>query len=110
MCCECPDPATAVVASDGLIALSIVEAIQELGLAIPADVSFLMYDDFAWTRLTTPPLTVIAQPVYDMGVAAAKALIRQIEGLPPLSPAPKFTATLVRRGSVGTLQTAEAHS
>ena len=49
-----PDPATAVVASDGLIALSIVEAIQELGLAIPADVSFLMYDDFAWTRLTTP--------------------------------------------------------
>ncbi|MET1063774.1 MAG: LacI family DNA-binding transcriptional regulator [Arthrobacter sp.] len=105
-----PDPATAVVASDGLIALSIVEAIQELGLAIPADVSFLMYDDFAWTRLTTPPLTVIAQPVYNMGVAAAKALIRQIQGLPPLAPAPKFTATLVRRGSVGTLRTAGAHN
>jgi LacI family transcriptional regulator len=97
-----PNPATAVVASDGLIALSIVEAIQELGLAIPADVSFLMYDDFAWTRLTNPPLTVIAQPVYNMGAAAAKALIRQIEGLPPAAPAPKFTATLIRRGSVGT--------
>ncbi len=97
-----PNPATAVVASDGLIALSVVEAIQELGLAIPADVSFLMYDDFAWTRLTNPPLTVIAQPVYNMGAAAAKALIRQIEGLPPAAPAPKFTATLIRRGSVGT--------
>jgi LacI family transcriptional regulator len=97
-----PNPATAVVASDGLIALSIVEAIQELGLTIPADVSFLMYDDFAWTRLTSPPLTVIAQPVYNMGAAAAKALIRQIEGLPRAAPAPKFTATLVRRGSVGT--------
>jgi LacI family transcriptional regulator len=95
------DPATAVVASDGLIALSVVEAIQGLGLSVPADVSFLMYDDFAWTRLTTPPLTVIAQPVYDMGVAAASALIRQIEGRPPLSPAPEFSATLVRRGSVG---------
>lgn len=104
-----PDPATAVVASDGLIALSIVEAIQELGLAIPADVSFLMYDDSAWTRLTTPPLTVIAQPVYNMGVAAAKALIRQIEGMPPLDPAPTFTATLVRRGSVGALRSAEAY-
>ena len=45
-----PDPATAVVASDGLIALSVVEAIQELGLSIPADVSFLMYDDFAVDR------------------------------------------------------------
>jgi LacI family transcriptional regulator len=95
------DPATAVVASDGLIALSVVEAIQELGLRIPEDVSFLMYDDFAWTRLTTPPLTVVAQPVYDMGAAAANALIRQIEGRPPLAPAPEFNARLVRRGSVG---------
>ncbi|HEY1158599.1 MAG TPA: substrate-binding domain-containing protein, partial [Arthrobacter sp.] len=83
-----------------LIALSVVEAIQELRLSIPADVSFLMYDDFPWTRLTNPPLTVVAQPVYNMGVAAAKALIRQMEGLPPAAPT-QFTATLVRRGSVG---------
>jgi LacI family transcriptional regulator len=101
-----PDQATAVVASDGLIALGVVEAIQELGLSIPDDVSFLMYDDFAWTRLTAPPLTVIAQPVYNMGLAAAKALIRQIEGLPPAPPA-QFTATLVRRGSVGARRRAE---
>lgn len=104
------DPATAVVASDGLIALSVVEAIQELGLAIPADVSFLMYDDFAWTRLTTPPLTVIAQPVYDMGVAAASALIRQIEGRPPAAAAPEFSATLVRRGSVGVVPASSGES
>jgi LacI family transcriptional regulator len=105
------DRATAVVASDGLIALSVVEAIQELGLRIPEDVSFLMYDDFAWTRLTTPPLTVVAQPVYDMGAAAANALIRQIDGRPPLAPAPEFNARLVRRGSVGTAPVAvPAHS
>ncbi|MGN7252961.1 LacI family DNA-binding transcriptional regulator [Arthrobacter sp. SAFR-014] len=105
------DPATAVVASDGLIALSVVEAVQEMGLRIPDDVSFLMYDDFAWTRLTTPPLTVVAQPVYDMGAAAASALIRQIEGRPPLAPAPEFNATLVRRGSVGAVPDSEpAHS
>jgi LacI family transcriptional regulator len=96
-----PDPATAVIASDGLIALSVVETIQELGLNVPGDVSFLMYDDFAWTRLTTPPLTVIAQPVYDMGVAAAEALIRQIEGRAPREARPEFSATLIRRGSVG---------
>lgn len=96
-----PEPATAIIASDGLIGLSVVEAIQELGLSIPEDVSFLMYDDFAWTRLTTPPLTVIAQPVYEMGVAAATALIRQIEGRKTSAAAPEFTATLIRRGSVG---------
>ena len=95
-----PDPATAIIASDGLIGLSVVEAVQELGLSIPGDVSFLMYDDFAWTRLTTPPLTVIAQPVYDMGVAAASALLRQIEGRKAPTAVPAFTAQLIRRGSV----------
>jgi LacI family transcriptional regulator len=62
-----------------------------------------MYDDFAWTRLTTPPLTVIAQPVYEMGVAAADALIRQIQGRKPPAATPEFAATLVKRGSVGAL-------
>jgi len=104
-----PEPATAVVASDGLIALSVIEAIQELGLSIPGDVSFLMYDDFAWTRLTTPPLTVIAQPVYDMGVAAASALIRQIEGRKPTA-APDLAARLIKRGSVGAPRTVKAYS
>jgi LacI family transcriptional regulator len=98
---EGPGAATAIIASDGLIALSVVEAIQESGLSIPGDVSLLMYDDFAWTRLTTPPLTVIAQPVYDMGQAAANALIRQIEGRKPVAASPALTASLIRRGSVG---------
>jgi LacI family transcriptional regulator len=96
-----PDPATVVVASDGLIALSVLGAIQELELSIPADVSFLMYDDFAWTRLTTPPLTVIAQPVYDMGVAAATALIQQVEGRKVSNATPTLEARLIKRGSVG---------
>ncbi|YCH06186.1 LacI family DNA-binding transcriptional regulator [Arthrobacter sp. alpha11c] len=97
-----PDAATAIIASDGLIALSVVEAIQESGLSIPSDVSLLMYDDFAWTRLTTPPLTVIAQPVYEMGMAAATALIRLIEGRKSSSPAgPPLEARLVLRGSIG---------
>lgn len=98
---EGDNPATAIIASDGLIGLSVVEAIQGLGLGIPRDVSFLMYDDFAWTRLTTPPLTVIAQPVYEMGVAAATALIRQIEGRKAPAATPALLATLIRRGSVG---------
>jgi LacI family transcriptional regulator len=107
---EGPGAATAIIASDGLIALSVVEAIQESGLSIPGDVSLLMYDDFAWTRLTTPPLTVIAQPVYDMGQAAANALIRQIEGRKPVAASPALTASLIRRGSVGAPRGAEVYS
>jgi LacI family transcriptional regulator len=104
------NPATAIIASDGLIGLSVVEAIQDLGLRIPLDVSFLMYDDFAWTRLTTPPLTVIAQPVYEMGVAAARALIRQIEGGNAPTAVPELVAKLIRRGSVGSPRAADVYS
>ena len=97
-----PQPATAVVASDGLVGLSVVEAIQEMGKQMPADISFLMYDNFAWTKLTTPPLAVIAQPVYDMGAAAARILIRHIRqpGAATTPPA-EFTASLIVRGSIG---------
>lgn len=95
-----PSPATAIIASDGLIALGVMEAIQGLGLCIPKDVSFLMYDDFAWTRLTTPPLSVIAQPVYDMGASAASTLISRIRRTNTVT-IPEFSATLINRGSVG---------
>jgi LacI family transcriptional regulator len=76
-------------------------------LALASDISLFhksppMYDDFAWTRLTTPPLTVIAQPVYDMGVAAATALIQHMEGRKAPTAIPDFKAKLIRRGSVGT--------
>ncbi|MEC3851433.1 LacI family DNA-binding transcriptional regulator [Paenarthrobacter ureafaciens] len=101
-----PDPATAIIASDGLIALSVVEAIQESGLRIPDDISFIMYDDFAWTRLISPPLTVIAQPVYEMGRAAASALIRRIEGRPAAASGPELHPRLIQRGSVGAPRTA----
>jgi LacI family transcriptional regulator len=96
-----PEPATALIASDGLVALGVVEAIQELGLQIPQDVSFLMYDDFPWTKLTTPPLTVISQPVYDIGASAAEALIRLIKQPGKVLELPVFQATLKHRGSVG---------
>ncbi|MDQ0635440.1 LacI family transcriptional regulator [Arthrobacter pascens] len=105
-----PDAATAIIASDGLVALSVVEAIQELGLSIPDDVSFLMYDDFAWTRLTTPPLTVISQPVYEMGMAAATALIRQIEGRKAPATAEPLNARLVLRGSVSAPRAVEIYN
>ncbi|MCU6479809.1 LacI family DNA-binding transcriptional regulator [Arthrobacter sp. A2-55] len=93
--------ATAIVASDGLIALGVVEEIQKLGLEIPKDISFLMYDDFAWTRLIRPPLTVISQPVYEMGAAAATAVVRKIQRTSTGTKTPDFKAKLVNRGSVG---------
>jgi LacI family transcriptional regulator len=96
-----PDAPTAIIASDSLIALSVLGTVRELGLSVPADLSFIMFDDFEWTTLTSPPLTVISQPIYEMGAAAARTLIGRVRGRALPEAMAKFTATLVQRGSVG---------
>jgi LacI family transcriptional regulator len=95
-----PNPPTALIASDSLIAMSAFGALRDLGLSVPTDVSFVMFDDFEWTTLTSPPLTVVSQPIYDMGVMAARIVIGRVQGrnLPDVQRT--FPATLVVRESV----------
>lgn len=91
---------TAIVASDSLVAMSVLEMLRAMDVRIPEDLSFVMYDDFPWTRLVTPPLTVVSQPVYELGQAAATTLLHRIRGVtPPVLPV--FPATLIERESVG---------
>jgi LacI family transcriptional regulator len=95
-----PEPATAVVCSDSLIALGVLSQIKRRGLRIPEDISVVAYDDFAWTELVEPPLTVVSQPVYDMGREAARALLRRLGHRVPAERLP-LRAHLIRRASVG---------
>lgn len=96
-----PDPATALIASDSLIGLAAVGALQEQGLRIPDDVSILMYDDQPWAKLVTPPITVVAQPTYDIGYAAGSRLAALVGGARAAEPLPPLPAELVERGSIG---------
>ncbi|WP_138415755.1 LacI family DNA-binding transcriptional regulator [Sinomonas gamaensis] len=95
-----PEPATAVVCSDSLIALGVLGQIKRRGLRIPDDISVVAYDDFLWTELVEPPLTVVAQPVYDMGREAARVLLRRLGHRVPAEQLP-LRPHLVRRASVG---------
>lgn len=97
---EGPEPPTAIVASDNLVAMAVLKACRSRHLSIPDDLSLLMYDDFPWTELVEPPLTVIAQPVYDMGMEVARRTIARICGEDP-GPIPTFDAWLIMRGSFG---------
>ncbi|GHD78989.1 LacI family transcriptional regulator [Salinibacterium amurskyense] len=94
------EPPTAIIASDSLIAMGVLGELRELGLTVPDDVSFIMFDDFEWATLISPALTVIAQPVYEVGVAAATRLIARIEGRVTGEPIQVFPAALVHRKSV----------
>lgn len=51
---------------------------REKFLKIPADLAFAGFDDPEWAMLLEPPLTVVQQPVYELGVTAAEILIKKI--------------------------------
>ncbi|MFF5858573.1 LacI family DNA-binding transcriptional regulator [Streptomyces sp. NPDC012751] len=74
------EPPTAVFATDNVTTQGLFMAARRRGLAIPADVSLVGFDDLDWTTLVDPPLTVVAQSPLDMGRAAAVRLFERIKG------------------------------
>jgi LacI family fructose operon transcriptional repressor len=68
----------ALVGSNGLILLGLVEALREAHLRFPAQIALAGFDDLPWTRLVEPGITVIAQPTYDLGQAAIELLLQRI--------------------------------
>jgi LacI family transcriptional regulator, galactose operon repressor len=92
-------PATAIFTTDNLMTLGVVEGVQRVGLRAPRDVSIVGFDDLEWTTIVDPPLSVIAQPVYEMGSLAAGLLLERIGGSerPPMTHT--LEAKLIIRGS-----------
>lgn len=75
-----PEPPTALIALTGTQAVGAFRAIRERGLTLPGDLSLLTFDNYPWTALVDPPVTVIEQPVEAMAEAAARAVVGALEG------------------------------
>lgn len=70
-----PRPPTALFCANDLMALGAMEALAQLGLKVPEDISVMGYDDQEISRHTHPPLTTMVLPNYEMGRAAVEALL-----------------------------------
>jgi LacI family transcriptional regulator len=69
---------TAIFASNDLMAIGAICAAVELDLRVPEDLSVIGYDDVPLASYSNPPLTTIAQPIYDLGVVAASMLLERL--------------------------------
>ncbi|MGD8457449.1 MAG: LacI family DNA-binding transcriptional regulator [Anaerolineales bacterium] len=76
---DLPKPPTAVLVANNLMTLGALQMIHERNLNIPDQVSLIGFDDMAWASSLRPPLTVLAQPVYEMGITAARLLLDRIK-------------------------------
>ena len=81
-----PVPPTALFVANNLMAVGAIEAIHKRGLKIPSDVAIIGFDDLPWADVFDPPLSVVKQPAYEVGRAAAELLLKRL-GNPKLPPA-----------------------
>jgi DNA-binding LacI/PurR family transcriptional regulator len=92
---------TAIVCGSDLMALGAIRAARTRGLDVPGEVSVVGYDDSPLIAFTDPPLTTVRQSVSSMGMAAVRALVDEIAGLPAPRSEFVFRPELVVRGSTG---------
>jgi LacI family transcriptional regulator len=96
-----PTPPTAILASDSILSLGALLALRRLGLRIPDDVSLVGFDDAEWAEAVDPPVTVIRQPVNEIGVKSCELLLRRIADPNLVAARHELRGELVERGSIG---------
>ncbi|MEV0943395.1 LacI family DNA-binding transcriptional regulator [Micromonospora wenchangensis] len=67
---------TAVLAYNDLMAIGLIEGLDQLGIRVPQDVSVVGVDDIALSRLTRPKLTTVATPTAAAGRTAVDMLLQ----------------------------------
>lgn len=83
---------TAVIATSEFSAYGLIEGVSRHGISVPDQLSVVGYDNTAFAEVFRPALTVIAQPIEEMGELAVDFILRMInnaeqeEQLPPVAP------------------------
>ena len=98
---DLPDPPTAIVACNDLLALGAMNAAQERGLVVGRDVSITGFDDIELSEYVHPPLTTVHQPAHEMGSMVTQMLIKEIKGEPVAKEQILMSLSLVVRQSTG---------
>jgi DNA-binding LacI/PurR family transcriptional regulator len=96
------DKPTCILISDDYAAFGAYEAIAELGLKIPDDISIAGYDGIPMMQLMKPRLTTMRQDTRKLGTEAARKLVELIEK--PKSAIPEIAlvpCTLIPGETVG---------
>ncbi|MBI1334240.1 MAG: LacI family DNA-binding transcriptional regulator [Armatimonadetes bacterium] len=89
---------TALVCWSDDIAFACIKILTKLGASVPDDVSVIGFDSSEECNRTTPPLTSMRQPIFDIARSAARTLIAATR-LEPADVNTTFPLTLDVRGS-----------
>lgn len=91
---------TALFTADGLMTAAAIETMTELNVAMPEQLSLIGFDNLDWMGYIKPGITAIAQPVMEMGKAAARLMLDGLANNTQPRDRLVLQASLVWRGSV----------
>ncbi|UFT98818.1 LacI family transcriptional regulator [Radiobacillus kanasensis] len=68
-----------IFAGNDVMAIGVIKAAEELGINVPNQLAIVGFDGISLGETTSPTLTTIQQPIYEMGSKATELLIKIIE-------------------------------
>jgi LacI family fructose operon transcriptional repressor len=95
------DRPDALLVSNGQMLLGLYRGLRRAGLETPHDIAIAGFDNEAWTELVGPGLTVIEQPVADIGRTAMDLLFERLRRPEMATRKVVLAGRLVTRGSSG---------
>jgi LacI family transcriptional regulator len=92
---------SALFAFNDISAIGAMKAFRNAGLRIPEDVSVVGFDDIQSAAFHSPGLTTVRQPLEEMGILAAKTLLKRLSDGTTGPKSVSIEPTLVVRESTG---------
>ncbi|MCG5102497.1 LacI family DNA-binding transcriptional regulator [Oceanobacillus alkalisoli] len=89
----------AIFIANNEVATGIIYYFIENKITIPDDIAVIVFDNFKWTRIVSPPLTVVDQPAYEMGIEAAHMILSRIQSPDKKMKKVVLQPMLIERGS-----------
>lgn len=80
---DLPQPPTAIMTGNDLMAFGVMSALQARGLRIGEDVAVGGFDDVPSAEHFHPGLTTVHQPIYEIGQQLTQLLLKMIAGQSP---------------------------
>ncbi len=83
-------PPTAIFAMDDTMAIGALAAAQDMGWAVPGDLSIVGFDDLDIGAYVRPALTTVRQPMETLARKAVELLLMMTDGDAPSEPGPRL--------------------
>ncbi|MBD8095237.1 LacI family DNA-binding transcriptional regulator [Pseudomonas fluorescens] len=99
-----PTPPTAIMAGNNLMTLGAMQALRDARIAVPNQMALVGFDDFDWADLFVPRLTLIAQPVKELGARAVHMLLQRMATPGAPTQSVRLAPSLQRRDSCGCIE------